>query len=226
MNGRQAGRQAAPTCYMDRSKDHRISLDRSNSFLHPSCPYWFGPFPPRCAPVALIKHKSFIPHRTKHKKRERGRGGEKERDKERTKERRQQLQTFTMTKESKQKKKKGKTGRHHICKEPLGHIVSTYLLHGHMKSPQHFPKSFKFFSASFMSWLIWFMPSSTRSSCSGQDKGMTVVEWISLTDWQKYELWWAATEMCVHLCMCVYMCVRESGWEINPGQSFYGVDEY
>ena len=38
-NGRQAGRQAAPTCYMDRSKDHRISLDRSNSFLHPSCPY-------------------------------------------------------------------------------------------------------------------------------------------------------------------------------------------
>lgn len=37
--GRQAGRQAAPTCYMDRSKDHRISLDRSNSFLHPSCPY-------------------------------------------------------------------------------------------------------------------------------------------------------------------------------------------
>lgn len=38
-NSRQAGRQAAPTCCMDRSKDHRISLDRSNSFLHPSCPY-------------------------------------------------------------------------------------------------------------------------------------------------------------------------------------------
>lgn len=77
---------------------------------------------------------------------------------------------------TKKKIKRGRTGRHHICREPLGHVVSTYLLHGHMKSPQHFPKSFKFFSASFMSWLIWFMPSSTRSSCSGQDKGMTAVE--------------------------------------------------
>ena len=40
-----------------------------------------------------------------------------------------------------------------------------------------------------MSWLIWFMPSSTRSSCSGQDKGMTAVEWTLLTIWQKYESW-------------------------------------
>lgn len=80
----------------------------------------------------------------------------------------------------KRKNKGGKNGRHHIRIRPLRHMVSTYLLHGHMKRPQHFPKSFKFFSASFMSWLIWFMPSSTRSSCSGQDKGMTAVEWILL----------------------------------------------
>lgn len=108
-NGRQAGRQAAPTCYMDRSKDHRISLDRSNSFLHPSCPYWFGPFLPRCAPVALIKHKSFIPHRTKHEEKERKREREEgERKREETKERRQQLQTLTMTKERKTKREKKK----------------------------------------------------------------------------------------------------------------------
>ena len=62
----------------------------------------------------------------------------------------------------KKKKERKKTGRHRLELVP-----STYLLQGHMKRPQHFPKSFKFFSASFMSWLIWFMPSSTRSSCSG-----------------------------------------------------------
>lgn len=58
---RQAGRQAAPTCYMDRHKGHRIFLGPSNSFLLLSCPYWFGPFPLRCVPVVLIKHKHFIP---------------------------------------------------------------------------------------------------------------------------------------------------------------------
>lgn len=214
LNGRQAGRQAAPTCYMDRSKDHRISLDRSNSFLHPSCPYWFGPFPPRCAPVALIKHKSFIPHRTKHKKREREEG-EEERDKERTKERDNNFRHSLWRKKVKQKRKKEEKLDATTYVKDLGHVVSTYLLHGHMKSPQHFPKSFKFFSASFMSWLIWFMPSSTRSSCSGQDKGMTVVEWISLTGWQKYELWWAVTESCVCMCVCV------AGLEIRTELSFY-----
>ena len=65
-------------------------------------------------------------------------------------------------KKKKKKKERKKTGRHRLELVP-----STYLLQGHMKRPQHFPKSFKFFSASFMSWLIWFMPSSTRSSCSG-----------------------------------------------------------
>lgn len=42
----------------------------------------------------------------------------------------------------------------------------TYLLHGHGQSPQRFPRSVKFFSASFMSLLIWSIPSSMRSSCS------------------------------------------------------------
>lgn len=43
---------------------------------------------------------------------------------------------------------------------------STYLLHGQEQRPQNFPRSFKFFSASFMSLLIWSIPSSMRSSCS------------------------------------------------------------
>lgn len=38
-SGDQAGRQAAPTCCMDRHKDHRIFLGPSNSFLLLSCPY-------------------------------------------------------------------------------------------------------------------------------------------------------------------------------------------
>ena len=202
LNGRQAGRQAAPTCYMDRSKDHRISLDRSNSFLHPSCPYWFGPFPPRCAPVALIKHKSFIPHRTKHKKREREKEEESKREIKRGQRREDNNFRHSLWRKKVNEKKEEKLDATTYVKNRWG-IFSTYLLHGHLKSPQHFPKSFKFFSASFMSWLIWFMPSSTRSSCSGQDKGMTVVEWISLTDWQKYELWWAVIESCVLLwCVC------------------------
>lgn len=176
---------------MDRSKDHRISLDRSNSFLHPSCPYWFGPFPPRCAPVALIKHKSFFPHRAKHEKRREG-------GREKTKKRRQRrednifrhsLWQKKVTNKKRKKRKKKKKYKNwtppHMQKEPRRHTVSTYLLHGHMKSPQHFPKSFKFFSASFMSWLIWFMPSSTRSSCSGQDKrddssGMNFIDWLTV----------------------------------------------
>lgn len=146
---RQAGRQAAPTCYMDRHKGHRIFLGPSNSFLLLSCPYWFGPFPLRCVPVVLIKHKHFIPTVWS-----RWKGTKKKKDKEKK----------TSDIHSWQR-----TGHYRAALAP-----STYLLQGHMKRPQHFPKSFKFFSASFMSWLIWFMPSSTRSSCSGQDKGMTV----------------------------------------------------
>ena len=74
------------------------------------------------------------------------------------------------------------------AEEPSSNVFSTYLLHGHMNRPQHFPKPFKLFSASFMSWLIWFMPSSTRSSCSGQDKGMTAVEWVLYWAWKKWKL--------------------------------------
>lgn len=64
--------QAAPTCYRDKNIDHRTVLDCSNSFQHPSCPYWFGPSPPRCAPVVLISNTlSFIPAKErKHMKRE------------------------------------------------------------------------------------------------------------------------------------------------------------
>lgn len=176
-------RQAAPTCYMDRHKDHRIFLGPSNSFLLLSCPYWFGPFPLRCVPVVLIKHKYFIPTEWSRWKRT--------------------------------KKKKTKTSDIH-CDKKTGHhiaepVPSTYLLQGHMKRPQHFPKSFKFFSASFMSWLIWFMPSSTRSSCSGQDKGMTVWNelyfclFLSSTECEK---WPCRTEsimtlQCINLSWCI-----------------------
>jgi len=40
------------------------------------------------------------------------------------------------------------------------------LLHGQTQRPQHLLSSVKVFSASFMSLLIWSMPSSMRSSCS------------------------------------------------------------
>lgn len=54
--------QAAPTCYRDMNIDHRTVLDCSNSFQHPSCPYWSVPSPPQCAPVVLITNtQSFIP---------------------------------------------------------------------------------------------------------------------------------------------------------------------
>lgn len=66
--------------------------------------------------------------------------------------------------------------------EGLGRFTSTYLSQGHT-SPQHLPTSFKLFSASIMSLLIWFMPSSTRSSCSGQDKGVTAMKW-DFSSWQ------------------------------------------
>lgn len=115
--GRQAGRQAAPTCYMDRNKDHRIFLDRSNSFLHPSCPYWFGPFPPRCVPVALIKQQVIYPPQNESRCQE-NKGGRKER----TKKRRQNFRQSLWQKET-QKKGGGKkkNGRHHIRKILLPH---------------------------------------------------------------------------------------------------------
>ena len=47
-----------------------------------------------------------------------------------------------------------------------GDTGSTYLLQGHEHRPQNCPRLFKFFSASFMSLLIWSIPSSMRSSCS------------------------------------------------------------
>ena len=54
--------------------------------------------------------------------------------------------------------------------EPQNHgTLSTYL--SQEQSPQHFPRSVRFFSASFMSELIWSRPSSIRSSCSGQREG-------------------------------------------------------
>ena len=46
------------------------------------------------------------------------------------------------------------------------HSGGTYLLQGHEHRPQNCPRLFKFFSASFMSLLIWSIPSSMRSSCS------------------------------------------------------------
>lgn len=42
----------------------------------------------------------------------------------------------------------------------------THLLHGRTHRPQHFSIPVRFFSASFMSALIWSIPSSIRSSCS------------------------------------------------------------
>ena len=143
-----SGRQAAPTCYRDTHKARRIFLDPSNSFLLLSCPYWFGPSLPQCVPVVLIKHKYFIPTEWSGWKRTK-----KKKDK-----------TSDIHFDIKKKKRRKKENWTPQIREL---VPSTYLLQGHMKRPQHFPKSFKFFSASFMSWLIWFMPSSTRSSCSG-----------------------------------------------------------
>lgn len=41
-----------------------------------------------------------------------------------------------------------------------------YLFQGSTQSPQHFSIPSRFFSASFMSWLIWSIPSSILSNCS------------------------------------------------------------
>lgn len=51
--------------------------------------------------------------------------------------------------------------------------MGTHLLQGKMQSPQHFSIPSRFFSASFMSVLIWSIPSSMRSSCS-VEKGARV----------------------------------------------------
>jgi len=118
---RQAGRQAAPTCYMDRNKDHRIFLDRSNSFLHPSCPYWFGPFPPRCVPVALIKQQVIYPPQNESRSQENKRGR-----KERTKKRRQNFRQSLWQKET-QKKRRGKKTDATTYVRPFFHI-GQYLL--------------------------------------------------------------------------------------------------
>lgn len=46
----------------------------------------------------------------------------------------------------------------------------TYLLQGSTHNPQHFSIPARLLSASFMSALIWSMPSSILSSCSVQGK--------------------------------------------------------
>lgn len=64
----------------------------------------------------------------------------------------------------------------HWTGKSLGLLAGTYfLIHGHIR-PQHCPISFKSFSASFRSAFTLFMPSSTRSSCSGEDKGMRAMK--------------------------------------------------
>ncbi len=57
-------------------------------------------------------------------------------------------------------------GRRALKHMQSGDTGSTYLLQGHEHRPQNCPRLFKFFSASFMSLLIWSIPSSMRSSCS------------------------------------------------------------
>lgn len=55
----------------------------------------------------------------------------------------------------------------YACEKSVNEVsVHTDLFHGSTQSPQHFSKPSRFFSASRMSWLIWSMPSSIRSSCS------------------------------------------------------------
>lgn len=155
--------------------DHRTVLDCSNSFQHPSCPYWFGPSPPRCAPVVLISNiQSYIPakerkHMRREKKKEAGWGDGGE-----TKERRQK-------KDIDCNKKDIRHHHHHHHQhwtgKSAGLPAGTYfLIHGHIR-PQHCPISFKSFSASFRSAFTLFMPSSTRSSCSGEDRGVRAVKW-------------------------------------------------
>lgn len=57
-------------------------------------------------------------------------------------------------------------GRQALKHMQSGDTGNTYLLQGHEHRPQNCPRLFKFFSASFMSLLIWSIPSSMRSSCS------------------------------------------------------------
>lgn len=49
--------------------------------------------------------------------------------------------------------------------------VATHLLQGRTQSPQHFSMPARLLSASFMSALIWSIPSSIRSSCSVYEFG-------------------------------------------------------
>lgn len=193
LNGRQAGRQAAPTCYMDRSKDHRISLDRSNSFLHPSCPYWFGPFPPRCAPVALIKTQVIYPPQNEARK-ERGRRAEREK----TKERRQQLQTHCDERKSNKTKK-----------EKLDATTYVKNLRGTSSVPTCYMDIWKAHSISLNLLNFSRLPSCLGwyGSCLLQHDRvalvrtkMTVVEWISLTKiWEMMSSNWG-----LYLCICVF----------------------
>lgn len=53
----------------------------------------------------------------------------------------------------------------------------TYFVHGQMHRPQHLAMSVRFFSASFMSLLIWSRPSSMRSSCSAHAREMGKGNW-------------------------------------------------
>ncbi len=55
--------------------------------------------------------------------------------------------------------------------------VETYFVHGQMHRPQHLAMSVRFFSASFMSLLIWSRPSSMRSSCSAHAREMGKSIW-------------------------------------------------
>lgn len=54
----------------------------------------------------------------------------------------------------------------HISYLDTKRLQPTNLFHGRTHRPQHFSRPSKFFSASFISWLIWSMPSSMRSNCS------------------------------------------------------------
>lgn len=172
--------QAAPTCYRDMNIDHRTVLDCSNSFLHPSCPYWFGPSPPRCAPVVLISNTlSFIPSQErKHVRREeRWKKTEREVEGGRTKEKRQKKDIDCDKRDIRHHHHHHHHHHQHWTGKSSRLLAGTYFLtHGHIR-PQHCPISFKSFSASFRSAFTLFMPSSTRSSCSGENKGMRAVKW-------------------------------------------------
>lgn len=160
-----AGRQAGSTYLLQGQEQRPQNAPRSFKFFSASFMsllIWSIPSSIRSS-CSDYQHKSIFPH----KEREHVEKKQKERKKRRRGEREDKGE------ETKRDIDCDKRDRHWTAL-PTPHrpvATGTYLAtHGHNWT-QHCPKPFISFSASFKSWLTLFMPSSKRSSCSGEDKG-------------------------------------------------------